>query len=90
MNEMSINSLTPTIKPWVTQSCLMFDSVDRPLLFSSTLLWYCLIFNFIQLVILRNLSILYVVLSGVKALNAIFQFKLELLSEWHNTGRFIA
>ena len=49
---------TPKVKRYVIQSFLTFVSIDRPLiakLLSSTLLWYCLFFNFLQLVILKNL-----------------------------------
>ena len=57
-----INPLTPRVKPWVIQSFLTFDSMDRTLkcdhifigkLLSSTLLC-CGLFNFTQFVILEN------------------------------------
>ena len=36
---------------------------------SCTLLWCCLFFNFLQFVILENLSVLDLALSGLKGLN---------------------
>ena len=64
-----VNPLTPRVKPWVIQSFLTFDSMDRTFvgkLLSSTVLWCCLFFNFTQFVILENLSVLDLALSGVK------------------------
>ena len=70
-----LKPLTPRrVKPWVIQSFLTFDSMDRTLrcdhfvgkLLSSTLLWCCLLFNFTQFVILEHLSVLDLALLGVK------------------------
>ena len=38
-------------------------------LLSSTLLWFCLVFNFTQFINVQNLSILKLALSGVKELS---------------------
>ena len=59
-----------TLLPWVIQSFLTFDCINRILkcdlkLLSSTSLWCCLFFSFTQFVILENLSILDLTLSGV-------------------------
>ena len=75
---------TPRVKPWVIQSFLTFDSMDRTLtvigpftgpftgkLLSRDLLWCCLVFNFTQFVILENLSVLDLALSGMKELKGI-------------------
>ena len=51
------NPLTRRVKPWVIQSFLTFDSIDRKLL-NCTLLLRCLFFNFTE----------FVILSGVKGL----------------------
>ena len=69
-----VNPLTPRVKHWVIQSFLIFDSMERKCdhsiekLLSSNLLWCCLFFNFTQVVILENLLILDLALSGVKGL----------------------
>ena len=69
-----VNPLTPRVKPWVIQSFLTFDSMDRTLkcdhsLKSCSAVLNCLFFNFIQFVILEILSILDSALSGVKGLS---------------------
>ena len=67
-----VNPLTPRVKPWVIQSFLTFDSMYRNLkcghsLESCSLLWCC---NFSQFVILENLPVLDLILSGVKGLTS--------------------
>ena len=50
-----VNHLTPRVKPLVIQGFLTFDSVNRAIngdhssekLWSRTLLWWCLFFNFV-------------------------------------------
>ena len=54
---MFVNPLTPRVKPWVIQSFLTFDSMDRLLKCDH------LFFNFPQSAILENLDL---ALSGVK------------------------
>ena len=61
-----VKPLTPRVKPWVIQSLLTFDPMDRTLkcdhsLESCLAVLYCVLFVFqfsIQFVILENLSIL--------------------------------
>ena len=68
-----INPLTARVKPWVMQT---FDGLNLKVwpfigkLLNSTLLWCFGVvrFNFTQFVILENLSILDLALSGVKGL----------------------
>ena len=56
------NPLLPRVQPWVTQSFLTFDSMDRTLkydhqvtkLLSSTLLLCCVLFNFNHFVVLDS------------------------------------
>ena len=70
-----VNPLAPRVKPWVIQSFLIFDSMDRTL--SVTIRWTAvkqcftvvLFFVFTQFVILENVSILDLALSGVKGLS---------------------
>ena len=58
-----VNPLTPRVKPWVIQSFLTFDSMDRTLKcdHSSNDFFCCT-----QIVVLENLSILDLALLGVK------------------------
>ena len=76
INEKVIYPLTARVKPWVIQIFLTFDSMERTLncnhffgkLLSRTLLWFCLVFNFTQVVILKNVSVLDLAPSGVRGL----------------------
>ena len=68
------------MKPWVIQSYFpTFNSIDRTSVtihwkaVEQFLLWCCFFFNFTQLVILENLSILGLAWSGVKRLNPCMQ-----------------
>ena len=67
-----VNPLTPRVKPWVIQSFLTFDYMDRTLKCDHSLescqavLWCCFFFNFTRLLVLENLSIKDFALSGVK------------------------
>ena len=70
-----INPLIPRVKPWVIQSVLTFDFVDRTLKCDHSLESCCAVLNcsgvcfyFTQFLILEGLSILDVPLSGVKGL----------------------
>ena len=50
----------------------------------STLLWYCLFFNFTQFVILENLSILYLALLGVKGVKVnIVLYLVQIVMQHH-------
>ena len=64
-----VNPLTRRVKPWVIQSFLNFDSMDRILecdhLLESTLMGCCLFFDLTQFVILQIGSIFELALSGV-------------------------
>ena len=66
-----VNPLTPRVKPWVTQSFLTFEQNSKVCLFigkllSSTL--QCCSLFFTQVLILENLSVLDLALSGVQGL----------------------
>ena len=50
--------LTPRVKPWVVQSFLTFDSMDRTLKCDHSLEGCCLFFSFCLFVILENGSVL--------------------------------
>ena len=63
-----VNPLTPRVKPWVIQSFLIFDNNCDHSFESCTLLWCCLFFNFTKFLIMENLSVLDLVLSGMKGL----------------------
>ena len=66
-----VNPLTPRVNPWVIQSFLSFDSMDRTLncdhsLESCRAVLYCgavCFFNFTQFVILEKLPIFHLILS---------------------------
>ena len=60
-----VNPLTPRVKPWVIQSFITFDYMDRSLKCDHSL-ESCLFSNLIQFAILRNLSSSDLALSGVK------------------------
>ena len=74
-----VNPLTPRVKPWVIQSFLTFDSMDRTLkcdhsLESCRAVLYCgTVFSQFYPVCncLKNLSILDLALSGVKEFMAL-------------------
>ena len=65
-----VNTLTPRVKPWVIQSFLTFDSMDRTLkcdhsLESCRAVLYC---GAVCLSVWKNLSVLDLALSEVKGL----------------------
>ena len=64
---------TTRVKPWLIQSSMdRTKKCDHSLeikMLSRTLMWCCWFVNFTQFVMLENLSILDLALSGVKGLN---------------------